>query len=303
LIVSELPAGELRRRLRHQGLRLCLGPVAAEVHSPFASVEAGIALHYARHRVVDDDTFADFHVSVEPPFGVRRYVGAQALFRFDAATTFRPLPAAQAFPLLEWGLNWCVSAQCDHYLVLHAAVLERGTGALLLPAPPGSGKSTLCAALVARGWRLLSDELAILDLDAPRVHAMPRPISLKNASIDAIRAFWPGAAIGALVANTLKGTVAHVRPPADSVARARDAAIVRFVVLPEFVRGAPMTMQPLGRAEAFMRLVDSSFNYAVHGRAGFDALGALVAGAQCRTFRYGGGLDEATRAFEALASS
>jgi predicted ATPase len=30
---------------------------------------------------------------------------------------------------------------------------------VILPAPPGSGKSTLCAALVTRGWRLLSDEL------------------------------------------------------------------------------------------------------------------------------------------------
>ncbi len=303
MIVADLSPSELRHRLRHEGLRLCLGPVAAEIRSPFPVVEAGIALHYARHRIVADDAFADFHVSVEPPFGIRRYVGPQALFRFDGSTTFHPLPAAQAFPLLEWGLNWCVSAQCDHFLVLHAAVLERAGQALLLPAPPGSGKSTLCAALVARGWRLLSDELAILDLDAPRVHPMPRPISLKNASIDVIRTFWPNAAIGALVPETLKGTVAHVRPPAESVARAGDAASVCFVVLPEFVHGASTAMQPVGRGEAFMRLVDSSFNYAVHGRAGFDALGALVAHARCRTFRYGGALDEATRAFDALATS
>jgi hypothetical protein len=42
-------------------------------------------------------------------------------------------------------------------------VLERGGRALLLPAPSGSGKSTLCAGLAFNGWRLLSDELALLD--------------------------------------------------------------------------------------------------------------------------------------------
>ena len=59
---------------------------------------------------------------------------------------------------------------------------------------PGSGKSTLAAGLVYRGgWRLLSDELALLSLGDGAVSALPKPISLKNESIAIMKRFAPGA--------------------------------------------------------------------------------------------------------------
>src|SRR2546423_11656048 len=120
--------------------------------------------------------FADFQVSLT----ARRWWKPQVLFRFDDTPAFHPLPADQAFPILEWGLNWCVSAHCHQYLIVHAAVLEQGGRALLLQGPPGCGKSTLCAGLASRGWRLLSDELALIDPATAEVAALARPISLKN---------------------------------------------------------------------------------------------------------------------------
>ena len=303
MIVAELPAGELRRRLTGAGLRLRFGPVTAEIHSPFESVAAALALHYAAHTVPASSDFADFHVAVERPLGVRRLVSPQAIFKFDGNTRFSPLPAAQAFPLLEWGLNWCVSTHCHQYLIVHSAVLERAGRALLLPAPPGSGKSTLCAALVARGWRLLSDELALVALDGGRLVPIPRPISLKNRSIDTIARFWPDAAIGEIVPGTQKGAVAHLRPPADSVRRAGEHPVPAWVVVPRFAEGAPTELRTLPKCDAFMRLVDSAFNYSVHGRAGFDALATLVEASDCYAFTYGGALDEAIGAFDRIAGA
>lgn len=301
MIVSGLPAGELRRRLTGPGIRIRMGPVVANIASPFRSIERAIALHYAAHEVAPATEFADFHVAVDPIGGLRRWIKPQAFFRFDANPPFNPLAAGQAFPLLEWGLNWCVSAHCHQYLIIHAAVVERGGRALILPAPPGSGKSTLCAALVARGWRLLSDELTMIDTQTGDVVPLPRPISLKNASIDVIANFWPEGPMSPVVHDTLKGSVAHVRPPAPSVERAAERATPGWIVLPAFRAGESPALTPLPKSSGFMRLVDSAFNYSMLGRRGFDMLADVVERSGCHDFTYGGQLDEAVRLFDALA--
>ena len=99
-------------------------------------------------------------------------------------------------------MNWCISAHAHQFLILHAAVLERGGVALIMPAPPGSGKSTLCAALALSGWRLLSDELALIDPGSGRVWPLCRPVSLKNRSIEVIRHFAPEAVFGPVAEGT-----------------------------------------------------------------------------------------------------
>jgi len=303
LIVAELPPGEIRRRLAGPGVRIRMGPIVARIRSPLAPVHAAIARHYAAHEVADDGQFSDFPVTVAPPSLARRFIRPTVTFRLDDAPVFQPLPAEQAFALLEWGLNWCIATQCHQYLIIHSAVLERHGHALLLPAPPASGKSTLCAALVARGWRLLSDEMALVALDRGDVTPIPRAIGLKNDSIDVIRRFWPDAAIGTVVEKTLKGSVAHARPPAESVARQHEAVRARWIVLPHYAKGAPTALEPLSRGAAFMRLVDCAFNYAMHGRRGFELLATVIDAAQCHSFSYGGDLDAAVRTFDALAEA
>src|SRR3546814_5884714 len=51
---------------------------------------------------------------------------------------------------------------------------------IFLPGAPGSGKSTLTACLVHNGWRLLSDEIALVSLQDGGLTALARSISLKN---------------------------------------------------------------------------------------------------------------------------
>jgi len=303
VIVADLRPDELRRRLGRAGLRLRIGPVVAEIRSSFRAVEAGVALHYADHEVVDEDQFADFEVAVERPANVRRWIRPQAIFRFENRPPFTPLAANQAFPLLEWGLNWCVSAHCHQYLIVHAAVVERNGRAIVLPAPQGSGKSTLCAALVARGFRLLSDELALIDIERNCIVPLPRPISLKNQSIATIAAFWPEAPMSAVVHDTVKGSVVHVRPPRASVVASAERALPGWIVLPAYRPSHRRQLTCVSKASVFMQLVDSAFNYSLHGRRGFDALGRLVDASECCRFTYGGDLDDAVQAFNTLTEA
>ena len=302
MIVADLPEKELARRLAGAGLRLRTGPLVTEIRSRLTKVAEGIALHYSDYPIEASEDFADFHVRLAPPGSLRRWLRPQVTFQFDGAPPFLPLPADQAFPIMEWGLNWCVSSHCHQYLVIHAAVVERSGCALLLPAPPGSGKSTLCAGLVSRGWRLLSDELALIDPLTANITPLPRPISLKNASIEVIRAFSPDAVLGPTVRDTLKGSVAHVKAPADSVRRAAEPARPRWIVLPRYQAGVPARLERLRKGRAFMQLADSSFNYNLHGRNGFEALARVIDASDCYEFAYGD-LEEAVGLFDRLATA
>ncbi len=97
MIVSDLPRGELRRRLRLSGLRVRVGPVVAEVKSPFEVIAAAIELHYASHEVAAATDFADFHVSIAPPRGAGRWIRRQAFFHFDGVSPFTPTAG------IKWG--------------------------------------------------------------------------------------------------------------------------------------------------------------------------------------------------------
>ncbi len=298
MIVADLSPVELDQALK-RGLTLRTGPVVSRITSDLPLVCKGIELLYAWHEIETDD-FADFHVQVALPKSFRRWVRPNAYFFIDGTSPFNPLPAGQAFPLLEWGMNWCVTAHFVKYLALHAAVVERYGRAMILPAPPGSGKSTLCAGLINRGWRLLSDELALIDPETVTLTPNPRPVSLKNDSIDIIKSFASEAVFSPVVHETVKGRVAHMRPHADAVRRSNEMARPGWVVLPSYVAGQEPRLEPMPKAEALLRLAENSFNYATHGQRGFEVLADVVDQCDCYRFSYGN-LDEAAELFARLA--
>lgn len=284
--VADLSAAGLRARLRGPGLDLLTGRFRTRVVSNLPEVTTGIAQLYRDFPIDPDPGFADFHVEVARPRGPRRWYRPQVLFRFDGRSVFKPLPGNQAFPMLEWGLNWCVTTQVHHYLLFHAAVVANGDRALVMPGPPGSGKSTLCAALVTQGWRLLSDEMAVLDLESGFIHGLARPVSLKNESISVLRALAPDAFVSAPCHDTLKGTVAHLRPPTDSVERVHTPARPGWIVFPRFVPGADTERISRDRDAAFFDLVSNAFNYSALGDIAFERTVDLVAQSDCHDFSY-----------------
>ena len=276
-----------------------LGPFSARITSPLPGIAQGLALLYSDFSVETERPFADFHVNLDAPFGLRRWIHPQVNFHFDGQRPFKPLPMDQAFAMMEWGLNWCISGHMHRYLILHAAVLARGEHALILPGPPGAGKSTLTAALALSGWRLLSDELTLIDPDTGLLHGLARPVSLKNQSIDIISAFSPDAVIGPVARDTSKGTVAHLKPPASSVETVDMPARPAWIVFPKWEKDADIRFSPASKALAFMWLAEQGFNYSVHGEKGFSTLTRIIDEVACHELHYSR-LSEAIAAFNAL---
>lgn len=297
--LGDLSLDDARLRLRGDGVRLRMGPFVVRVRSGHEGFAKALHQSYAYHEV-DDGAFANFDVAIRTPRGIRRWVRRQALFLYDGRPFFEPYPERHTMPLFEWGLNWVLAGSLHDHLVVHAAVLERGGRAILMPAKPGTGKSTLCTALAHRGWRLFSDEMALLRPSDGTLEAVPRPIALKGQSIDVIRGFAPEAEIGPPWTDTIKGTVAYVRPPRDAVVRAREGAAPAWIIFPTWTRGAPARFHAHGKADAFLRVADNSFNYGILGALGFETLAGLVDRCSALEFDYGD-LGDAVRAFERLA--
>ena len=300
--LSDLTDRELERRLRGAGLLLQSGPFNYRIRSPIESIAQGLRLLYGDYPLGLDADFVDFDVAIERSGGLRRLWGAQANFCFNGGYPFAPLPLAHAFPLLEWSMNWCVSTQVNHLLTLHSAVIERDGHAVIMAAPPGSGKSTLCAGLVNRGWRLLSDELALISLTDLSIAPLGRPISLKNQSIEVMRDFVPDAVFNAVSHETTKGSVTHMKVPAEQVLRMSEPALPRWVVFPKYQANATAQLTPRSKANSMLELARNSFNYMVLGLRGFEVLTDVISASDCYDFSYSR-LDDAVRVFDGLARS
>jgi HprK-related kinase A len=297
--IARLGPCALHTALRSTGIALDLGAATLVVRSSSVALARQIAATYASFPFSPPPDFADIRIELMPVGGWRRHFREQVVLRCDGEQQFHPFPADTALPLMEWGTNWLIGQRLHDLLLFHAGCLERDGLGLLLPATPGSGKSTLTAALAHRSWRLLSDEFGVCDPLSGQLRAMLKPIALKNQSIDVIRRFAPEARLGPAFPKTRKGTVVHVAATADAVRRRSEPATPALVILPKWSAGASTRVEPVSEDELFKALAFNSFNYEVLGEAGFSAVIDIVR--RCRGFRLDyEHLEEAVEQIDAL---
>lgn len=283
--VAELSDQELFRLLRAGAHAIDYGAARVRVQAASAGFARQFRAVYGAF-TLRPEAFADFHVRVVAGGGLRRVLRPQVRFRIDGVEPFDPFPAANALPMFEWGVNWCFGQRFNQYVLLHAGVLALDGRAVLMAAVPGSGKSTLAAAMMLRGFRLLSDEFGVLCPRSGELLPMLKPVALKNRSIELIRAWSAAAVIGPVFRGTRKGDVAHLAPDAASVGAAAHAARPALLLFPAFREGEGVTLTALSGEHAFARLAFNSFNYGLLGRAGFDAVGDVVERCPAFELRY-----------------
>lgn len=269
--------------MRHATM-LRIGPVGFRVGSDWRAPVALLEDLY-RDYPGPQDGIPDFNVRLFAARFWRRWLRPSVQIGGDfVIPDAAPLPLAQGLLAAEMAMNLQMALGQRRYLLLHASAVERDGKALLMTGESGAGKSTLAALLMARGWRLMGDEFALLDPATGLVHGFPRLISLKNDAIGVMEREAKGGRWGPLLEGTPKGTIRHLVPDARSIAAMEHPATPALVLFPSF--GFEAAEREVFPSECFVRLTQASTNYVALGEAGFDALTGLVRGVPARAIDY-----------------
>ncbi len=270
--------------MRHE-LSLQVGPVGFRIGSDWtAPIEALRTLYRGYPESAGS---CDFTVRLEAEKFWRRWLRPSVAIHGDyILPDAAPLPLAHGLLAAEMGMNLQMALGQKRYLLLHASSVEKDGRALLMTGHSGSGKSTLAAILGERGWRLMGDEFALLDLADGRLHAFPRAVSLKNGAISVVAGITDETRLGPLLVGTPKGSIRHLRPRADALACMAEPAVPALILFPRFGRDLTAAVRPVGAAEVFVRLTQASTNYVALGEAGFASLTRLVQAVPARAIDY-----------------
>jgi hypothetical protein len=147
-----------------------------------------------------------------------------------------------------WGMPALLAFAARGDVPLHAAAVEVDGGAVLLAAPGTFGKTTLAAAFVGAGYRLLAEDLTCLRATADAA-VVPRPAMLR-----------------------LRRDVADALRPADAIVVGEDTERLHLAISPD-ARGdcAPVPLQ------AIVLLDPSEQDAALHPADGAAAIRDLLA--------------------------
>lgn len=262
-------------RIRH----FRIGVVSASLRTPMRGLLNRYTSLY-EHFLTQTPPERRIQVDVQPTrFSLRhrrRYVvSVNGLHRFE------PARFDEVLPYVEWAINWEVPRMWPEYLQLHASSMEVDGAGVIFPGHSGCGKSTLTAGLLARGWRYLCDEFALIHAHTLALHPYPRAICIKKPAYAVIKSLGLTLHRNHHYLKGTKGRVGFVNPfqvRRDAIGR---ACPIRYVIFPMYARGAEPALTPMSRAEAAFKLHDVCFNLFDCQTLGLDVLAELVRGASC----------------------
>jgi hypothetical protein len=209
----------------------------------------------------------------------RFFVGAGGgVGGFNLALNGKPVVETRSYPyllaLLEYEICMEVVRRERRHLLVHAgAAGQRGRGCLF-PGEAGSGKTTLIASLVARGFACFSDDKAAVDLATLDLVPFAWPLRIKAGAGNLpvplegrLRQGWYGPDPAEYPARFLipkKKWIGRMPLPVD------------LLVFPLYRPGAKIRLENLSGARAAMDLARHSYNFLELGVRGFDAVAGIA---------------------------
>lgn len=160
-------------------------------------------------------------------------------------------------PTVKW-LLWEAAINSHRFFMnIHAGVVGDGKGVIMLPAAPGSGKSSLTAALARAGLDYFSDEIALLEEPDLAVRPIPLAVCVKSTGWALMTPLFPNLPKLKVHRRGDGKIVRYVPPPPFRHGTRRDRTYpVRAIVFPKYAADAETALTPLSRVDALSRLME-----------------------------------------------
>ena len=275
--IKDIEKKALNEALKAGSLEILLGPFSARIQGTDSSL---VEFLYDAYRDVGARTelcdVTDIALKIGPPSWIRKYIRPQVICDPGFQVPVLPLPSHMSALALEMGMNLGVALKCCRYVTFHAGAVANEKGGILISADSGGGKSTLTASLMEEGYRLLSDEFGLLNMDDASLVAYPRPVSLKNQSIEIVRELSGSDWISSVLEGTPKGRIAYRRVRPGDIEGANKPATPRLILFPNYHPEGEHYARAVPSSEAMMRMIPSSINYHLLGERAYSALVRLM---------------------------
>jgi hypothetical protein len=184
---------------------------------------------------------------------------------------------SEAFLLIDaliTNINALLFKEVDEFLIIHAGAVKKDGRLLFFPGFSGSGKSTITALFVLKGWEYLGDDLIFINLKDKKIYPYPIPLRLKDppqelkalvesaSDLKAEKFIWEGQDFLYLLPEM------GLKTPFDS--EELDALLFPF-----FSPGKSFSLRQLNATDIFKRLLIHSINFSSCPREAFDLVFAL----------------------------
>lgn len=143
----------------------------------------------------------------------------------------------------------------DFFLDIHAGVVGDGDQCILLPAPPGSGKSSLTLALAHHGYEFFSDEVALLHEPGFQVESVPLAACVKESGLGLISQYYPEVCNLESHMRSDGKIVRYLPPDAANIPANGTKRPVAAIIFPRFDPSAAFDFSPMSKLEALVLLL------------------------------------------------
>ena len=193
----------------------------------------------------------------------------------------RTYDLARLLPFLENRITDTALRGLDNFFQIHSGVVSVGGKALLLPGPPGSGKTTLALGLVLSGFKYLSEEVALIDPSSLDVVPFPRILCFKERSFDALAQLISKTGSKDAEWGIDCGGVHYIDVTDIAADPYGEPAPVGYVIFPRYNPNGKSVLSKISRAEAASRIAQMSLNFSSYGKSGADIAVEIARNAEC----------------------